>query len=142
MVVLQNSAILSISSQTADPKKYQPRTSVGTALPVFLGSTGNFLPPLWCCGGSVAILSDSLILAKKEDFTITLWIGSKFTSGTLKDKLFICFLFLRPLHVRGQGFLLCSSGTIETELSNANTLLPSTAHFYPTELSRACSGLQ
>lgn len=88
---------------------------MSSALPVFLGSTGNFLPPLWRCGGSDAVLSDSLILAKKEDFTITLWIGSKFTSGTLKDKLFICFLFLIPLHVRGQSFLLCSSGTIETE---------------------------
>ena len=72
--------------------------------------------PAWRCGGSVAILSNSLILAKKGDFTITFWIGSKFTSGTLKGKLFIFFLFLKLLHVRGQCFPLCSSGTIETEL--------------------------
>lgn len=102
---------------------------------------GTFCP---CCGAVVVLLlylaSDSLILAKKEDFTITFWIGSKFTSGTLKDKLFIYFLFLIPLHVRGQCFLLCSSGTIETELSNENMLLPSTAHLYPAQLSRACLG--
>lgn len=107
----------------------------------FSGSTESFLPVLWWFV-FITVLSDSPVLAKKEDFSTTFLARVKVHLRKSQRQVIHLLSIFNPTSGRRPVFSLCLSGTIETELGNQHMLLPSAANLHPVLLSRACPGSQ